>query len=316
MKTKLSVITATLLLSHTSYAELGEPGFSGSVGLGTGIFSESNNLSTDGNEIVPSTVSASSESEISIEPIVKLEYVFGQDSHQKAYAGTHNEELINSDLAMELGYAYELRGGTVVDVSYILGLMNEEVWSNPYAWNTKREVTDSSESAFRLQAEDILGSNFAFDGLYFTKDIDQELSDKALERSGSGFSGTLFYTHFLNETSALTPSVTYSSFSADGDAMSYSSYCLGLEYMKQMGQHAISLGGEYSNTAYDGRNTEFGKTQDDTGYGVTAMYQYEEFMDWEDVTFLGLVSYESISSNIDFYDNSEYQVMVGLTYDF
>ncbi|MBW3698316.1 DUF2860 domain-containing protein [Vibrio sp. T187] len=317
MNNKLTFLTAAILTSSAAYAELGEAGFTGSVGLGTGIFSESSNLSTDGEKNITLGQSASSESELTFEPIAKLEYTFGSALNQQVYVGTHNEELINSDLAVELGYVYQLENGTNLDVSYIMSLMSEEVWQDPYAFNQDRDVTDVSESAFRFKADDIAGSQFSFDGLYSSKDVDKEASQYAsMQRSGSGFSGTLSYTHYLDETSALVPSVTYAAFSAGGDAMSNSSYGVGLEYLKQMGQHAFSLSGEYSLTSYDATNEVFNKTQDDTAYGVSAMYQYESPMGMEDVTLLGLVSYEASSSNIDFYDSSEYQLMVGATYSF
>ncbi len=320
MDKKFSALTAAILLATSSYAmaEDDELGFSGQVGLGMGIFSSEDNLSTDGDEKISQYGSASSESEFTAEPIVNLEYAFNEKHY--IYGGTHNEELIQGELAFELGYGYNMDNGTVLDVSYVHALMADEVWVNPYELGTVRETTDLSASGFRFQAEDIAGTGFGFDGIYYSKDVDNEkVTDKALERSGFGFNGAVSYTHYLNDQSAIIPSFNYGSYSADGDAESFSEYGFGIEYMRQAGNHAFILGLEYDNRDFDAVNpiAEFGgKTREDSGYALQAMYQYEEFMGWEDWTFIGVAGYESSDSNIDFYDASEYQVIGALTYSF
>lgn len=315
--TALSTATLFALSSGSVFANDDDngAGFSAELGLGVGIFSSKDNLSTDGDAKILNYGSASSETEFTFEPIIRLEYAFNEQHY--IYGGTNNEEIIPSELALELGYGYNLANGTVVDISFISAIMAEEVWQNPYTLNGDREVTDLSSNGFRFQAEDIAGSNLSFDGLYYTTDVDKEaITDKALERSGSGFDTTLAYTHFLDDVSAITPSVNYGSFSADGDAESFSEYGLGIEYMRQAGKHAFILGANYGVRNYDASNPVFSKTRDNSQYGVEAMYQMEEFMDWENVAFIALAGYEVSDSNIDFYDSSEYQVMTGLTYAF
>ncbi|WP_164684077.1 DUF2860 family protein [Vibrio maerlii] len=319
MDKKFSALTAAILLATSSYAmaEDDELGFSGQVGLGMGIFTQEDNLSTDGDETISQYGSASSESEFTVEPIVNLEYAFNEKHY--VYGGTHNEELIQGELAFELGYGYKMDNGTVLDVSYVHALMADEVWENPYELNSKRETTDLSANGFRFQAEEIAGTGFGFDGIYYSKDVDNEASIKELERSGSGFNGAVSYTYYLDGQSALIPSVNYGSYSADGDAESFSEYGFGIEYMRQAGNHAFILGFEYDIRDFDEANpiAEFdGKTREDSGYALQAMYQYEEFMGWEDWTFIGVAGYESSDSNIDFYDASEYQVIAAMTYSF
>lgn len=47
-----------------------------------------------------------------------------------------------------------------------------------------------------------------------------------------------------------------------------------------------------------------------------AAYEYDNLMGWEDVSFISFAGYGSSSSNIEFYNESEYLMSIGVNYKF
>jgi len=60
----------------------------------------------------------------------------------------------------------------------------------------------------------------------------------------------------------------------------------------------------------------FNETRSDNEVSLFAAYEYDQFMGWEDVSFISFAGYGSSSSNIDFYNESEYLLLAGVNYKF
>lgn len=322
---KLIAVSITLALSSHAMAEEVETGFGGEIGLGISYFSQDGNLNTaNDTQLNNPEQTLGAEAELNPEIIGELNYTFGQEGNHQVFISTNNEETISADLAVELGYRTGFSDDSTLSVSYLTALAADETWANPYLVNQKREVTEVSSSGFRLEYDNIAGSGFGFEGLYYSEDVDSERSGEGLavdtnllQRSGSGFELGFEYEMQLTNDSTLTPRLNYGSFSADGDAFSNTTIGGELTYLKVMGDHALGLQGFYNNVAFDGANPLFDdKKRTDSEYGFGALYQYQGFMGWEDVSLLGLASYEAGDSDINFYDVNEYQLGAAVSYSF
>ncbi|MDA0147578.1 DUF2860 family protein [Vibrio sp. LaRot3] len=322
---KLIAVSITLALSSHAMAEEVETGFGGEIGLGISYFSQDGNLNTaNDTQLNNPEQTLGAEAELNPEIIGELNYTFGQQGNHQVFISTNNEETISADLAVELGYRTGFSDDSTLSVSYLTALAADETWANPYLVNQKREVTEVSSSGFRLEYDNIAGSGFGFEGLYYSEDVDSERSGEGLavdtnllQRSGSGFELGFEYEMQLTNDSTLTPRLNYGSFSADGDAFSNTTIGGELTYLKVMGNHALGLQGFYNNVAFDGANPLFDdKKRTDSEYGFSALYQYQGFMGWEDVSLLGLASYEVGDSDINFYDVNEYQLGAAVSYSF
>lgn len=327
MKTIIAVSVALVFSTNTLANEQeASAGLGGEVGLGMSYFSSDGNMNTSNtNNLTGLNETLGAEAEINPEIIGELNYTFGQDANHQVFVGTNNEEVIQGDLTLEVGYRTQLADDSSVSVSYLTAIVAEETWKDPYVTGAKREVTEISDSGFLVEYANIAGSAVSVDALYYASDVDDEQSGHAelgsinnlLKRSGSGYELGVAYEVALTTDSILTPRLSYGSFSADGEAFSNTSFGGELTYMKAMGKHGLGIQGYYNNVSFDGANPIFDdKKRSDSEFGLAAMYQYDELMGWEDTTLIGLVGYDVKDSDINFYDESEYQLGMAVTYSF
>ena len=83
-----------------------------------------------------------------------------------------------------------------------------------------------------------------------------------------------------------------------------------------MGRHQYALTAGYNQRSYDASSITFQKKRSDDNINLFAAYEYDQFMDWENWSFVSLAGYGTSDSNITFYDESQYIVSVGLNYKF
>lgn len=322
-KTILSTLILSSLASGTAFAELGEEGISGEVSLNAGFASETSNFNTDGEANNTSRNEADAESQVLVAPLGNVAYTFGSDLDKQVFLGTAREDIAVGNFVLELGYRQELESGMVVGVSFLPTVMAGETWSDPYALNTKRETTDITGNAYRLSLSDIAGSNFSLDLAYGTQTVDNEKSGSTVPAEQSALARdakTIYmkgeYKYGLDATSALIPSATFVSHSADGSAMSYNAYGVELTYFKAYQRHQVGLTAGYTNRSYDGSNPVFDKTRSDDKYSLFAAYEYDQAFGLENWSFISLAGYGKSASNIEFYNESEYLISVGMNYRF
>ncbi|WP_427916960.1 DUF2860 domain-containing protein [Vibrio amylolyticus] len=325
-KTILSLSILTCFVSSSSVAELApEAGFGGEISLNTGYMSQSSNFNTDVKDPLSDLNSeGESNGEMLVAPLGQINYTFGQQLDKQVYIGTSREDIAVGDFAFEIGYKQELESGMVIDASFLPTVVSGETWSDPYAINSSREVTDETGNAYRLKLESIAGSDFTLDMAYANIDVKDETSGSELsaseqdklQRDGSVIFVKGEYTYMLNQTSGLIPSLSYKVRSADGEAMAYNAYGTDITYFKVLDRHQFALTAGYETRSYDGTNPMFNETRSDNEMSLFAAYEYDQLMGWEDVSFISFAGYGSSSSNIDFYNESEYLFSAGVNYKF
>lgn len=326
MKINLTLLVS-LILHSNAYANIEDEGpfdkqgFSGEISLLTGISGGKSNFNIE-KKIKNGELNSAgeSDSEFIAMPLGQMTYTFGK---QKVFLGTAREDIVEGVLAFELGYAFAIGEESALSFSYLPAIASDETWKDPYLINSTRKKTDVSGNAYRVQYQNILNVGIDADFAYYDKDIDDELSGSSLtsnqellKRSGDGYIFKLSAGLPLSQSTFITPSLGYSQFSADGDAMSFDQYNMGLTLMHSIGNHTFTLNGDYSKADYDAENPIFGKTQENTSYGFNLMYEYSNFMGWKNVGFNVVAGYEDTDSNINFYDEESYMLGMGMTYLF
>ncbi|MGF1719538.1 DUF2860 domain-containing protein [Vibrio kyushuensis] len=325
-KTILSLSILTCFVSYSSVAELApEAGFGGEISLNTGYMSQSSNFNTDVKDPISDLNSeGDSNGEMLVAPLGQINYTFGQQLDKQVYIGTAREDIAVGDFAFEIGYKQELESGMVIDASFLPTVVSGETWSDPYATNSTREVTDETGNAYRLKLESIAGSDFTLDMAYANIDVKDEASGSelssteqdTLQRDGSVIFVKGEYKYMLNQTSGFIPSLSYKVRSADGESMAYKAYGTDITYFKVLDRHQFALTAGYETRSYDGTNPMFNETRSDNEMSLFGAYEYDQLMGWEDVSFISFAGYSSSSSNIDFYNESEYLLSAGVNYKF
>ncbi|ROO78176.1 uncharacterized protein DUF2860 [Vibrio crassostreae] len=308
----LSVATAP------AFAKLAdEPGFSGEISINTGVTSSTSNFNTDADSKIASTnQKASSESSFLVAPLGSIAYTFGENLNHQVYTGTARDDVATGTVVLEVGYKYQLESGMVIDASLLPTIMSGETWADPYNTTSARTKTDETGNAFRLKLSNIVGSTFSLDMAYATKDVEEDRVEEALKRDADTFYLKGQYRQPISRTMMLVPSLIYQSSDADGDAASFEQFGGEVSLFGGMGRHQYALTAGYNQRSYDASSITFQKKRSDDNINLFAAYEYDQFMDWENWSFVSLAGYGTSDSNITFYDESQYIVSVGLNYKF
>ena len=316
------IIVLSAFHSVISFAALAEEqGFTGQIAIMTGYTQQTSNLNTEGQKTRTGKLNkaASSEESFLVMPLGNLQYTFGRDLNKQIFVGTGQY-----DLALQLSYSQAFNSGMVMSFAYLPSVLSDETWQDPYLLNDQKKITDLSGNTIRFQVDDIAGSNFSLDLGYGTTKVDNEQSgstysqsDQALlNRNANSVYLTSAYQYSIDQTSMLIPSLTYTSHSADGKAMSFDSYGGDLTYFKTIGSHQIAVTATYSYSSYDAVNPVFNKTREDNAYSLFAAYEQALGFGLDAWSFISFVGYSQSLSNIDFYDENNLFVSFGGKYNF
>ncbi|CAK2682123.1 DUF2860 domain-containing protein [Vibrio crassostreae] len=317
----MNIKIALLVLSVAAapaFAKLAdEPGFSGEISINIGVTSSTSNFNTDADSKIASTnQKASSESSFLVAPLGSIAYTFGEKLNHQVYTGTARDDVATGTVVLEVGYKYQLESGMVIDASLLPTIMSGETWADPYNTTSARTKTDETGNAFRLKLSNIVGSAFSLDMAYATKDVEEDRVEEALKRDADTFYLKGQYRQPISRTMMLVPSLIYQSSDADGDAASFEQFGGEVSLFGGMGRHQYALTAGYNQRSYDASSITFQKKRSDDNINLFAAYEYDQFMDWENWSFVSLAGYGTSDSNITFYDESQYIVSVGLNYKF
>ncbi|MEJ2765054.1 DUF2860 domain-containing protein [Photobacterium sp. MCCC 1A19761] len=318
----------TAMVSAQATAALGPPGLSGEVSLLLGYAQQETNFDTD-NAVkeAPLNSEADTESGVTLFPLGQFRYTFGAENNQQVYLGTSREDIATGLIAFEIGYQFETTNNSTMAFSVLPTIVKDETWQDPFLVNQARKETDVSGNALRFQYNNILDQGISLDLAVYNRDIDSEQSGTSipgltpndinrLQRDGDGIYSRIAWAMSTGGTSTLQPELTINRFSADGDAMSMTRYGVGLTYLAKQGRHGYAISGDYALADYDEANPVFGKTQEDHEIGLNFAYEYDQFMDWENWGLNALAGYSVVDSNIDFYNETQLFLGVGLSYKF
>ncbi|WP_434566412.1 DUF2860 domain-containing protein [Vibrio chagasii] len=318
MKIKYTLL-ALSVAAAPAFAKLAdEQGFSGEISINTGVTSSTSNFDTDADSTISSnTQKASSESSFLVAPLGSIAYTFGEKLNHQVYTGTARDDVATGTVVLEVGYKYQLESGMVIDASLLPTIMSGETWANPYAEGVARSKTDETGNAFRLKLSNIAGSAFSLDMAYATKDVDSDLVGyEELKRDADTIYLKGQYRQPISRTMMLVPSLIYQSSDAEGNAESFEQFGGEVSLFGGIGRHQYALTAGYNQRSYDASNPIYDKKRSDDNINLFAAYEYDQFMDWENWSFVSLAGYGTSDSNITFYDESQYIVSVGLNYKF
>ncbi|MEC7939605.1 MAG: DUF2860 domain-containing protein [Pseudomonadota bacterium] len=317
MKIKYTLL-ALSVAAAPAFAKLAdEQGFSGEISINTGVTSSTSNFNTDAESTISSiNQKASSESSFLVVPLGSIAYTFGEKLNHQVYTGTARDDVATGKVVLEVGYKYQLESGMAIEASLLPTIMSGETWADPYNTSSARTKTDETGNAFRLTLENIAGSAFSLDMAYATKEVKNDLVEDALKRDADTFYIKGQYRQPISRTMMLIPSLIYQSSDADGDAASFEQFGGEVSLFGGMGRHQYALTAGYNQRSYDASSMTFQKKRSDDNINLFAAYEYDQFMDWENWSFISLAGYGTRDSNITFYDESQYIVSVGLNYKF
>jgi hypothetical protein len=318
MKIKITLLALSIAASPAFAKLADQQGFSGEISINTGVASSTSNFNTDADSNLSSIdQKASSESSFLIAPLGNLAYTFGEKLNHQVYTGTARDDVATGTVVLEVGYKYQLESGMVIDASILPTIMSDETWANPYKVGEARSKTDETGNAFRLKLDSIAGSAFSVDMAFATRDVDNDLVEyEELKRDADTFYLKGQYRQPINRTMMLVPSLIYQSTDAEGDAASFEQFGGEVSLFGGTGRHQYALTAGYSQRSYDASNPIYDKKRSDDNINLFAAYEYEQFMDWENWSFVALAGYGTSESNITFYDESQYIASVGLNYKF
>ncbi|MBB1463206.1 MULTISPECIES: DUF2860 domain-containing protein [Vibrio] len=318
MKIKITLLALSVAASPAFAKLADEQGFSGEISINTGVASSTSNFNTDADSTISSnTQKASSESSFLVAPLGSVAYTFGEKLNHQVYTGTARDDVATGTVVLEVGYKYQLESGMTIDASLLPTIMSGETWANPYAEGVARSKTDETGNAFRLKLSSIAGSAFSLDMAYATKDVDNdEIQEQELKRDANTLYLKGQYRVPLSRTMMLIPSIIYQTRDADGNAESYDQFGGEVSLFGGMGRHQYALTAGYNQRSYDANNSIYDKTRSDDNINLFAAYEYDQFMNWDNWSFISLAGYGTSDSNITFYDESQYIVSVGLNYKF
>ncbi|WP_372383726.1 DUF2860 domain-containing protein [Vibrio sp. BS-M-Sm-2] len=317
MKIKITLLALSVVTSPAFAKLADEQGFSGEISINTGVTSSSSNFNTDADSTLSSNKQkASSESSFLVAPLGSVAYTFGEKLNHQVYTGTARDDVATGTVVLEVGYKYQLESGMTIDASILPTIMSGETWADPYNTTSARSKTDETGNAFRLTLESIAGSAFSLDMAYATKDVKDDRVEDALKRDADTFYLKGQYRQPISRTMMLVPSLIYQSSSADGKAASYEQFGGEVSLFGGMGRHQYALTAGYKQRSYDASSITFQKKRSDDNINLFAAYEYDQFMDWENWSFVSLAGYGTSDSNITFYDESQYIVSLGLNYKF
>ncbi len=317
MKIKITLL-ALSVAATPAFAKLADQqGFSGEISINTGVTSSTSNFNTDADSKISSiNQKASSESSFLVAPLGSIAYTFGEKLNHQVYTGTARDDVATGTVVLEVGYKYQLESGMTIDASILPTIMSGGTWADPYNTTSARSKTDETGNAFRLTLESIAGSAFSLDMAYATKDVKDDRVEDVLKRDADTFYLKGQYRQPISRTMMLVPSLIYQSSSADGKAASYEQFGGEVSLFGGMGRHQYALTAGYNQRSYDASSITFQQKRSDDNINLFAAYEYDQFMDWENWSFVSLAGYGTSDSNITFYDESQYIVSLGLNYKF
>jgi hypothetical protein len=235
------------------------------------------------------------------------------------------------DATTQAGARQEFQSLGIMGASFVFTTMPTDVWKDPYVVDDRRKKTDRTSRGIRLAWERMFNSNFEVDYIYRNIDIDKERSGDALvnaglldaskkdrlEREGDIHQLIGAYWFEIGKNQLLSPQLIFDYQDLDGDAMKNFKTDFQLTYAYTGPKFTLGLNGFIGYADYDKKNPIYGKTQDDTRYGLGALGSWKNPFGWkpfghDKFRLYSQVGYFVSDSNIDFYDTDIFQATAGI----
>ena len=317
MNKKTLCLFALLPISFSSAHAFDTSRFSGEISLNSGFSTTNSNFDTNGPEQINHLGKGESSEQGFIAPLGNLYYALNEQNNQRVYLGTSRDDLAVGTLAFELGYQYDYKNGTRLDIGYLPTVVADEVWSNPYLTGQNRATTDRKGDAYRLKLSNIWNSGVSFDMAYATADIEnEEITSSALLRESDTYYIKGQYRSMLNVNSGYITAFSYTKHDATGEANTFDAYKGELSYFYVTQNYGLSLTGSYAWRDFSANNPIFNQTRSDDVYRLFLAYEYKNIPGWDNWSITSFVGSTINSSNIDFYTSDSLLMSIGMNYKF
>jgi len=331
----ISIGASLVLCSQQAMAAAGQidkkAGWGIKLYLNVGYSSKRSQFDTDDDNEVTQDLENSGEKvkDTGVFPLARLDYTFSNLKTQ-LFIGQARENIVRGLFRYEAGVAHMLGEKELLEVAYSPELFgSSKTWEDPYVTGIARDKTDRSAQGVRIRWRNALDTPLTLRYGYASTDIDDELSGEFLglsqsqrsdlDREGDYHRLTGEYTVFTNDTTQVTPLLSYTRGNTDGRAMGYDGYRIGLETKHTIGKHhRTSLYFDYEHRRHLESNPipAFNKRQKDNEFSITGTYSYLAPFDWKNTRIVVLAKYDRSTSNISFYETKNAGVSVGFGWEY
>ncbi|WP_333918339.1 DUF2860 family protein [Vibrio crassostreae] len=291
---------------------------SGEFSVNTGFATSNSNLNPNGDRMLKGlNNNVSHTNEIFAAPLGNLNLALDTQDTHRVYAGTSRDDLAVGTLAFEVGYQRDLPDGTQIDIAYLPTIVSGEVWDNPYLEGTQRITTDVEGDAYRLKLSNIANTGVSFDLGYATSELDNEgVAYQELAREHDTYFLKGQYLSMLNHRSGLITAFSYTDHNAEGSAASYNQYKIEATYFANLNDHHFAVTSSHGYRDFESVNPLFNQGRADYFHRVFVAYEYNDIPNWENWSVTSFGGATLNTSNIDFYQSTEFLMSVGLNYRF
>jgi len=344
MKIKYSLVIISLLGSVLSADPIAnESGWSGYISGGvTGMEFKSNMVSGNifDEEISDDRINningkASRESTVIPSFDYNFKYTFA-DTQTEVFLGTDLEDLLTFENSTTFGVRKYYNGVGIIGASLLLTALPSKVWKDPYDTTNPRESTDKTSNGIAIKWEDVVGSKFDLEVRLRKHEIDG--GDKSglnapyegqddiipplqlnslLDREGDSTMFIASYHWKVDEDSYFEPSLRYTDYDLDGDAMQHERTALKLDYIRTSEKWNFAATAIIGQDDYDNKNPLYAKEGDTTLMGASLTAGYKNPFGWsKKLTLLTTFGAYENDSDIDFYDTTITMANMALLYRF
>ena len=311
-----------------------ESGFSGYIEILGAFISTNSQLNTDSDNKKTDSLDTSGKrvNKFRPLPIGLVRYTFAEKRTQ-LYMGILPENVAQGQFLVEAGARHILVNGTGLRASFIpTSPIAQETWEDPFVVGRDRQRTDIDSYGLKLAAETILGSGLTLKYGWVQQTLDDEKSGtfllsqpgslltpgdlEDLDRDANFHRLTAEYAFQIGPRMRLTPILRYARGDAEGDANSFHALTPQLTFLYFGNQLQASINLSVKTEWYDSKHPVFDETRQDLNPGLFAILGYKNPLGFKNFRIDWFTALFKSSSNIDFYDSSNFITAVGIGYTF
>ena len=311
-----------------------DSGFSGYIELLGAYISSNSQLNTDNKNERTDSLEKSGRRVANFRPLPLglIAYTFTEIRTQ-LFLGVLPETVVQGQFQVEAGVRHDLLDGTSLRASAIpITPFEKETWEDPFVVGQNRKETDITSYGFKLAAENIRASGIGLEYRWIQQKIDNEKSGTFLisqpgspltpedlddlERDSKSHRFSAEYSFELMPRMNLKPILRYTREDAKGSANSFHALTTQLSFSylgdKWRAFANVIAKGEW----YDDTHPVFDKTRRDFNLGLFAIFAYKDPFGLKDFRIDWLNGFFMSSSNINFYESTNYITALGIAYNF
>jgi hypothetical protein len=309
-------------------------GVSGYIEILGACISTNSQLNTDGDNRKTDSLETSGERVTKFRPLPLglIRYNFA-DKRNQLFLGVLPENVAQGQFQIEAGVRHLLLDGTGLRASLIPWTpIAQETWKDPFIVGQNRRRTDINSFGVKLAAENIMGSGLNLKYGWAHQTIDDEKSGSFLlsqpdsplspgdlddlDRDAHFHRITAEYSFQMAPRISLKPHLRYTRGDAEGNANSYHALNPQLSFLYFGRQLQTSINVSVAAEWYDKTHPVFGKTRRDINPGLFAIIGYKDPLGFKNFRIEWFNALFKTSSNIDFYESSNFITAIGVGYIF